>query len=67
MSSSTTAPPGDVSVSTTPVTGLHIPPGVWRELDSFTDGAVCVVLASMPYDDADYERDYEEFLNWRSR
>ena len=47
--------------------GLHSPPGVWRELDSFTDGAVCVVLASMPYDDADYERDYEEFLNWRSR
>jgi len=50
-----------------PRVGLHIPPGVWRELDSFTDGAVCVVLASMPYDAADYERDYEEFLNWRSR
>ena len=50
-----------------PRVGLHIPPGVWRELDSFTDGAVCVVPASMPYDAADYERDYEEFLNWRSR
>jgi dTDP-4-dehydrorhamnose 3,5-epimerase-like enzyme len=50
-----------------PRAGLHISPGVWRELESFTDGAVCVVLASMPYADDDYERDYEEFLNWRSR
>ena len=50
-----------------PRAGLHIPPGIWRELESFTDGAVCVVLASMPYADDDYERDYEEFLNWRSR
>jgi dTDP-4-dehydrorhamnose 3,5-epimerase-like enzyme len=50
-----------------PRAGLHISPGVWRELESFTVGAVCVVLASMPYDDDDYERDYEEFLNWRSR
>jgi dTDP-4-dehydrorhamnose 3,5-epimerase-like enzyme len=49
-----------------PRAGLHIPPGVWRELDSFTDGAVCVVLASMAYDDADYERDYGEFLTWRT-
>jgi dTDP-4-dehydrorhamnose 3,5-epimerase-like enzyme len=49
-----------------PRAGLHIPPGIWRELDSFTEGAVCVVLASMQYDAADYERDYQEFLSWRS-
>jgi dTDP-4-dehydrorhamnose 3,5-epimerase-like enzyme len=44
-----------------PRTGLYIPPGIWREMESFTDGTVCLVLASMPYDEADYERDYEDF------
>lgn len=48
-----------------PGVGLHIPPGVWREMDSFIEGAVCVVLASMPYEASDYVRDYEEFLAWR--
>jgi dTDP-4-dehydrorhamnose 3,5-epimerase-like enzyme len=50
-----------------PRTGLYIPPGVWRELESFAEGTVCVVLASMPYEADDYERDYEEFRTWRSR
>jgi dTDP-4-dehydrorhamnose 3,5-epimerase-like enzyme len=48
-----------------PRTGLHIRPGVWRELDRFSEGAVCVVLASELYDAADYVRDYDEFLAWR--
>jgi uncharacterized RmlC-like cupin family protein len=50
-----------------PRTCLYVPPGIWRQMESFAGGTVCVVLASMAYDDADYERDYEEFLTWRSR
>jgi dTDP-4-dehydrorhamnose 3,5-epimerase-like enzyme len=48
-----------------PRAGLHIPPGIWREMDTFSEGAVCVVLASELYDASDYVRDYEEFLKWR--
>lgn len=44
-----------------PSTGLLIVPGIWRELEAFSAGAVCLVLASEPYDEADYWRDYEEF------
>jgi dTDP-4-dehydrorhamnose 3,5-epimerase-like enzyme len=50
-----------------PRVGLHIRPGVWREMDGFSDGAACVVLASELYDAADYVRDYDEFLAWRRR
>jgi len=49
-----------------PGTGLYIPPGIWRELEAFAAGSVCLVLASMLYDAADYERDYADFLAWRS-
>jgi len=42
--------------------GLHIPPLIWRELEDFSSGSVCLVLASTPYDEQDYYRDYEEFL-----
>jgi hypothetical protein len=35
---------------------------VWREMDAFSQGAVCMVLASRPYEEADYIRDYDEFL-----
>lgn len=45
-----------------PYFGLYIPPMMWRELDNFSSGAVCLVLASEYYDEADYFRDYEEFL-----
>jgi hypothetical protein len=48
-----------------PRVGLYIPAGIWREMDSFTNGSVCVVLASMPYEASDYVREYEEFLAWR--
>lgn len=41
--------------------GLMVVPGIWRELMEFSSGAVCLVLASMKYDDADYLRDYSEF------
>jgi len=45
-----------------PRNGLYIPPGIWREMESFSEGTVCLALASMPYDPADYERDYDDFL-----
>jgi hypothetical protein len=43
--------------------GLHIPPLVWREMDNFSSGAVCLVLASEIYDEADYYRSYIDFSN----
>ena len=42
--------------------GLYVCPGIWRELDNFSSGSVCMVLASNFYDEADYFRDYSEFL-----
>lgn len=39
--------------------GLYICPMIWRELDNFSSGSVCMVLASNKYDEADYYRDYE--------
>ena len=42
--------------------GLYIPPMIWRDIDNFSSGSVCMVLASEPYDEADYYRDYEDFL-----
>jgi hypothetical protein len=47
---------------TRPDQGLYICPMVWRELADFTAGAVCLVMASEPYDEADYYRDHAEFL-----
>ncbi len=41
--------------------GLYIPPMTWREIDNFSSGSVCMVLASAHYTEADYYRDYEEF------
>lgn len=45
--------------------GLLVPPGIWRDLDDFSSGAVCMVLASELYDAKDYIRDYEEFLRYK--
>lgn len=42
--------------------GLYIPSMIWRELENFSSGGICVVLASLPYDESDYYRDYNEFL-----
>jgi dTDP-4-dehydrorhamnose 3,5-epimerase-like enzyme len=44
-----------------PTQGLHIPAGLWIELEDFTAGAIAVVLASDLYDEADYVRNYDEF------
>lgn len=45
-----------------PYTGLILTPMVWRDIDNFSSGAVCMVMASMPYDESDYYRNYDEFL-----
>jgi dTDP-4-dehydrorhamnose 3,5-epimerase-like enzyme len=42
--------------------GLHIPPMIWREMDNFSSGSVCLSLASELYDPNDYYRDYNEYL-----
>ena len=42
--------------------GLHIPPMIWREIDNFSSGSVCLALASEIYDPDDYYRDYNEYL-----
>jgi dTDP-4-dehydrorhamnose 3,5-epimerase-like enzyme len=45
-----------------PNVGLHISTGIWRELQNFSSGAVCLVIASDVFDEGDYIRDYDEFL-----
>ncbi|MEO1024681.1 MAG: FdtA/QdtA family cupin domain-containing protein [Pseudomonadota bacterium] len=45
-----------------PRQGLYIKNMVWREMDNFSQGAVCMVLASELFDEADYYRDYSDFL-----
>lgn len=45
-----------------PDTGLLVGPGVWRVINDFSSGGVCLVLASMEYDESDYYRDYGQFL-----
>lgn len=45
-----------------PSRGLLIGPGMWREMYDFTPGAVLMVLASEYYDESDYIRDYDAFL-----
>jgi hypothetical protein len=41
--------------------GLYVPNMLWRELENFSSGSVSLVLASLPYDESDYLRDYSEF------
>lgn len=50
-----------------PNKGLLIPAGIWRELDNFSSGTVCLVLASDEFDENDYIRDHKEFLLSMSR
>lgn len=48
-----------------PYQALYVKPGIWRDLDDFSSGAVCMVLASEVYQKEDYIRDYQEFLKFR--
>ncbi len=47
-----------------PNKGLLIQPGLWRNLINFSNDAVCLVLASEHYDEIDYIRDFDEFIEW---
>jgi dTDP-4-dehydrorhamnose 3,5-epimerase-like enzyme len=49
-----------------PNKGLLIPTGIWRELDNFSSGAICLVLASDVFDESDYIRDYNDFIDFLS-
>ena len=42
--------------------GLYLPSLIWRDITNFCTGAVCLVFASLPYDEDDYIHDYHEFL-----
>jgi len=44
--------------------GLHIPPGIWAAEKGFSSGAICLVLASHTYNEADYIRKYEDFMTY---
>lgn len=48
-----------------PWKGLHVVPGLWRDLDNFAGGTVCMVLASEHYAEEDYIRNYDEFLEYK--
>lgn len=48
-----------------PNIGVFIPPGLWRELNNFSSGSICFVLASDKYDESDYFRNYDSFLEWK--
>jgi len=45
-----------------PWQGLHIPPMIWAAEINFDPGSVCLVMASLPFNEADYYRDYDTFL-----
>lgn len=49
-----------------PYQGLLVKPGIWRTLDDFSSGSVCLVLASDKYDAGDYIRNYEDFIRFRA-
>ena len=50
-----------------PYQGLLVVPGIWRTLDDFSSGSVCMVLASEKYDPDDYIYDYNDFLMYKER
>jgi dTDP-4-dehydrorhamnose 3,5-epimerase-like enzyme len=49
-----------------PYMGLHVIPGIWRELLNFSSGAICLVLASDIYEEADYMRNYNDFSDFKN-
>jgi len=50
-----------------PNQGLLIKPGIWRELENFSSGSVCLVVASDVFKEEDYIRDYDEFVLFKNR
>lgn len=49
-----------------PYQGVLMPPGLWRELDNFSSGSICLVFASHNYEEEDYIRDYIEFIHYKN-
>jgi hypothetical protein len=49
-----------------PYMGVFVPPGIWRELDNFSSGAICLVLSSHLYSEDDYIRLYDDFIKYKS-
>jgi len=47
-----------------PYLGLHIPPGIWASEMNFSSGSICLVFASHTYNEADYIRDYDDYLKY---
>ncbi|WP_183560805.1 sugar 3,4-ketoisomerase [Mucilaginibacter sp. SP1R1] len=47
-----------------PYVGLHVPPGIWASEINFSSGSICLVFASHTYNEKDYIRDYNEFLDY---
>ncbi|HEY5799756.1 MAG TPA: FdtA/QdtA family cupin domain-containing protein [Burkholderiaceae bacterium] len=45
--------------------GLYVSPMIWHQLDNFSSNSVCMVMASAPYDEADYFREYSDFMRAR--
>jgi len=50
-----------------PDQGLLILPGIWRNLDNFSGGGICLVMASHEYDESDYIRDFNEYLLYKRK
>ena len=50
-----------------PYEGLLINQGIWRELNNFSSGSVCLVIASAVYDEGDYIREFDEFLKYKGK
>ena len=48
-----------------PYQGILMPSGLWRELNNFSSGSICLVLASHEYSEDDYIRQYSDFLNYK--
>ena len=49
-----------------PYEGILVVPGIWRELDNFSSGSVCLVMASTEYSAEDYIREYDKFLEYKT-
>jgi hypothetical protein len=48
-----------------PYYGLHVPPGVWAEELNFSSGSICLVLTSHEFDESDYWRSYDKYLEFK--
>ena len=48
-----------------PYQGLYVPSGLWRELDNFSSGAICLVMASTLYAEEDYIRSFQDFVQYK--